>query len=136
MSTPATHPCDACDGSGAAIWLSNTFWLVEHIRRKTCSGCQWCDVGRCPICLGAGSFPDRMPARDALADAETLRLYCLLVVSPETPYDLDALVVADLVLDCHMSGLLNDSPGRREWGHIHAQDAARAAFRAVPGLRG
>lgn len=90
LSTPATHPCDACGGRGDNI-VTTAFgrrarecagkhsW--SRVARSSdrnvwiCSHCQGERVWqRCPVCLGAGSFPDRMPARDALADAETLRI--------------------------------------------------------------
>jgi hypothetical protein len=85
----------------------------------------------CPVCLGSGRISDRMPVADALADAETLRA---LMIDAE-----------------HASGRLSDVKLAQEAGndaeawsayerdalaYVYASNAARAAFRAVPGLRG
>jgi hypothetical protein len=59
----ARHACDACGGTGV-------LWCGRPHRGGRCLA----DV-RCPVCLGAGRISDRMPVADAIADAETLRLY-------------------------------------------------------------
>jgi len=107
----STHPCDACGGRGsyyaAQLTSSRTVWT------------------RCPVCLGAGQFPDRMPVADAVADAETLR--------PWIPYThwLFTPAVANVIR------YSRGSRGRAaEYAAFDAVAAARAAFRAVPGLRG
>ena len=102
MSTPATHQCDACGGTGGLLelpevnsrsrgWKRAKWFVCEDCYdqdtmseydlyrvpyRDTSGECAACKepFTPCPVCLGAGSFPDRMPAADALADAETLRL--------------------------------------------------------------
>lgn len=94
-----THPCDACGGFAylcGGCSGGGRYWDIRHS----------CVRVACPVCLGAGSFPDRMPARDAVADAETLQ-----TVGPRII-------------------------GREPYTVIEAIRFARAAFRAVPGLRG
>lgn len=71
---------------------------------------------RCEVCLGASRISDRMPVSDALADAETLRRELGPSVQIGNRY----------------LGLLDDP---RQSGKV-ARVVARAAFRAVPGLRG
>lgn len=68
----------------------------------------------CPVCLGSGTISDRMPVADAVADAETLR--------------------ANNYLDGVSSDCLR-APMSTLWSYIDARGSARAAFRAVPGLR-
>ena len=100
----ASHPCAACGGSG----------LVP----RYFEGQQY----MCPVCLGAGSISDKMPARDAVADADTLTS-CLIAYGNAwkarallnwTTWPLNSAVI----------------------DYYDAIHAARAAFRAVPGLRG
>ncbi len=146
MSAPATHPCDACGGTGTAIEYA--YEPARHSARfqhhPACEAfvpgsvfaCE-CPPPPCPVCLGAGSFPDRMPARDALADAETLRGFC-----DENIYSRDFPLFSSYPLiaiwKCGNSGWTVRSINRRReyeaWSRAECQ--ARAAFRAVPGLRG
>lgn len=105
-----TRACAACGGSGM-IW-------------------QWCDKSRtrdervvCPVCLwrNNGRISDRMPAADAMADAETLRLHGM-------PGDIREYgATAALLL--YTTEMVDAAPH-------YARLEARAAFRAVPGLRG
>lgn len=88
----------------------------------------------CPVCLGAGQLSDRMPARDAVADAETLRFIAAAsdysvefqtwIGSPSTLALNRAVMNADMAIH----GAVDFS---RERGELAAHDA----FRVVPGLR-
>lgn len=157
----STHPCDACSGTGShsltvaygdvrpgdRIWnrhgYSSPIGHWTEVLTVTCDGPQhglttrdgykqwgWSHEGlgvqrSCPVCLGAGRFSDRMPARDALADAETL-LSALKVCKHDT-------------VQCYVDGAwasARASAGEIEPSGMWAERAARAAFRAVPGLRG
>lgn len=75
----------------------------------------WRLVKDCPVCLGSGRVEAKPSVRDALADAETLR--------------------ANNYLDGVSSDCLR-TPMSALWSYIDARGSARAAFRAVPGLRG
>ncbi len=57
--TDASHVCGACGGTGH--FAAHGHW-TEPLNIPTC-----------PVCLGAGRISDRMPAADAMADAETGR---------------------------------------------------------------
>lgn len=116
MSASATHPCDACGGTG-----------VGSDREPI--GVPGFVAMRCAICRGAGSFPDRMPIADAVADATTLWLVSLNIYR-DNPEPFEALERARLLI-CHAiaDASVVDPLGR-------TKNAARAAFRAVPGLRG
>jgi hypothetical protein len=116
-----TRDCRACGGTGEPVCS----WCSEGIHYTTNFGCtdsaHWPETA-CPVCLGSGRVEDRIPASDAVADAETLRL------------------VADGKVATLLRGAEN---GRRSvaieyayHGQGVAKGAARAAFRAVPGLRG
>ncbi len=67
----------------------------------------------CPVCEGSGTVDAKASRADALADAESLRGNTVL----------DGVAV-DLYEE-----LIN-------WNYTDARGAARAAFRAVPALRG
>jgi hypothetical protein len=110
-----THACDACGGSEVM--------LLPCDPNCACGGEAYFD---CPVCLGAGSFPDQMPVADAVADAETLRvLLPHRLMLTDLPY-LHVRCSADIPAweDAENTAC--------EW----SRSAARAAFRAVPGLRG
>ena len=133
MSTPATHPCDACGGTGEAGACGR-----DHGSGccKLHNGClceqpwEWIRVNgaSCPVCLGAGRFPDRMPVKDAVADAETLWLVSLNLYR-DNPEPFETLERARLLI-CHA---IADASVVDPLGRV--KNAARAAFRAVPGLR-
>lgn len=72
----------------------------------------------CPVCLGAGRISDKMSVRDAVADAETL-----------------GTEIAEASYLVRTLGLLHKRTGELA-AVLYARGAARAAFRAVPGLRG
>jgi hypothetical protein len=81
----------------------------------------------CRICLGSGRISDRIPAADALADAETLRLcdpYAGGITYLDTQEELGRMLRLEL---------------RRKDEARAVKDAvlmAHYAFLAVPGLRG
>ena len=117
------HECSACSGSGIEGWEGG-------------SGCP----GRCFACDGAGHISDRMPAADAMADARTLwheadRRGTLDPISKALG---NAATYGDTV-----ASLLQRVWPQSELGSTvlvaaagaGAEKAARAAFRAVPGLR-
>lgn len=141
MNETSFHKCDACGGSG----------FVKPRRRAGVpfSGTRY-DQQPCPVCLGRGEHPNRMPVADAVADAETLRRYLRLLSGRNSEckpaiwfevavrygqqtrrYIEDALVVPRPLYD-------RDGPSERLYLAIQrtTQGGARAAFRAVPGLRG
>jgi hypothetical protein len=76
---------------------------------------------------------------DAMADAETLRLWAASRPMPIDDFDWFAYPAEVAVLRCVVT---TDPGGAGLWNYrpeTHAEDvcrAARAAFRAVPGLRG
>lgn len=152
-----SHPCDACGGTGedssaidrAAERLFDDLGVPEHqarcypswpgnhivrlvAQRLSDGKCATCVVdAECPVCLGAGSFPDRMPARDAVADAETL--YGIAYAEALAERERDAVF-------CHLYSAREAGRmaigGARDFAGERGELAARAAFRAVPGLRG
>lgn len=111
MSESKQHKCDACGGTGDELEPFNGLPYA------------------CDVCLGAGTISDVMPARDAVADAETLRASIPAAVFPPKTGN-----------DFRTANLLTFVP---EWDRDYSQivsfvarEDARAAFRAVPGLRG
>jgi hypothetical protein len=112
-----TRPCRACGGTGCAEFLSFS---------RPC--CLACDGTGCPICLacdGTGRIEDTgyMPASDAQADARTL----IESLDGERALGLRRLRTA--LQDARNWGAC------MSWSDHAATMAARAAFRAVPGLR-
>jgi hypothetical protein len=101
-----TRPCKGCDGSGAAPKRFDPVW-------------PFADPKHCPACLGSGRVTDGPYRRDAEVDAETLRPTGMLW---ETQGWVSSAVVQD--------------PRFPERAIACYRRAARAAFRAVPGLRG
>lgn len=114
--------CAACDGTGR-----QPAWC------EPCASYHGMDR-RCAACTGTGRILESIPASDAIADAETL------FSAARVHYD---YVSGEFVLNV----LNEDAMTARLWqagllGHYisyecadSARDAARAAFRAVPGLR-
>jgi hypothetical protein len=89
----------------------------------------------CPVCQGSGRISDVMPAADAMADAETVRLAAKR--RPGLRSDVrHASYYGARVLDytCDRDDIGDVDPADVAAGY--AQTAARAAFRAIPGLRG
>lgn len=146
----ASHACDACGGAGGDHWVVRYWHDGQPVfelgfsdeatarreqdyldragwGRVTCSPVE--TPSPCPVCRGAGRISDRMPAADAVADAETLRL-ALKITKSGNPdcYVKGGFAVAALVHPGVVHQLDAAVP--------YAIEAARAAFRAVPGLRG
>jgi hypothetical protein len=122
-----SRPCSACDGEG--------FFVIR------CCGGTCSDGGarfeECEACEGMGRVEDRIPARDAELDAETLELLVSVprrLLSARRRRLADNLITAAYALpaewlrDPAFSGFM---AARAE----DARKAARAAFRAVPLLR-
>lgn len=115
------HTCDACDGIGMVF-------DELHFHPD------------CPVCLGSGTISDRMPVADALADAETLHLNAIPSDNDECTlaqgFGLQARFwIKDSLSKCsRWTG--DDYAESQDRAKTKACAAARAAFRAVPGLRG
>lgn len=149
QTVSASHPCDACEGSGAVGCASCRITadldvLAAFGLCATCADLEadGYDVGRlattppCPVCLGAGSFPDCMPARDALADAETLRAYVSAAMSNQG-YSTSNVGRASRWTWTGMEYWRSRGEYPDEFlAAAMIRKAAHAAFRACPGLRG
>ena len=110
------HKCAACGGSGRKFLPPKEGSTHQPNGRHI----------KCPTCLGSGRISDRMPVADAMADAETLRVHTARLLGGGHAWAaLQHGVIAE----------------RRAWqgktaeAASFAREAARAAFRAVPGLR-
>jgi len=105
-------------------------------RERFCEGCCGGQRGPCGACIGRGVVSDRIPAADALADAETLRRVVRALPLPIDAWDL--IAIPDLgALRC---GIACDptrpfSATAAEFAS-DAQASAHLAFSAVPGLKG
>jgi hypothetical protein len=96
--------CQACDGTGRVPWRM------------------------CAACRATGRISERIPASDAIADAETLARNVCVGPHGESCSSLceaDASEYADS--DSRVPGCIPTN---------HYAAAASAAFRAIPGLRG
>lgn len=107
------HKCSACDGIGM---------IFDESRNHP----------DCQVCLGAGRISDRMPAKDAVADAETLFNAVSSHVMAWAWQDLVFLSYAPQ----YAAESIHYGMGDPQDGAELARLAARAAFRAVSGLRG
>jgi hypothetical protein len=110
VSAP-TRECRGCDGRAWSLPYD-----TEHIGWSACPDC--------PICLGSGQVEAKPSVRDAEADAETLR--GMTHTKPATNMTRQGIARAGLGIAFET---VHDGPAL-------VQNAARAAFRAVPGLRG
>jgi hypothetical protein len=125
----ASHPCDACGGSG-----------VVDARGAGRSGPV---ITSCPVCQGSGRISDRVPVSDSLADADALRLCASRLYGKGCQgFVRNRLIEADMY-GCEARGWSKQEPVGRYAGWDtaaiaadKAKRAARAAFRACPGLRG
>lgn len=125
-----THECSACDGTGCELCCFDHDHCGNTSRFADC-----CRI--CPVCLGSGVISDAMPVSDALADAETLRLEAeVRWYAPRQRYEGIGARTARWIDDAADIGRRLRAGNDTTW--IAAMDAlfsARAAFRAVPGLR-
>ena len=129
-----SHDCAACGGK-----------CLDQRHETPCEGhatCTACaeECAPCSVCGGSGRISDVMPVKDAIADAETLR-YGSSEMRLDPAYDYAPVVIAtfEAVIGARQCGqrartLVDGGFWAGVWGY--ARDAARAAFRAVPGLRG
>ncbi len=110
-----------------------------------CKGCNGARIvwrggaygnGPCPACCGSGSVTRTIPVADAMADAETLRRVALVTSSYRTRDRRTALGRAEAYGS--LAGVVAnlDLESGPKQSQKCAIEAARAAFRAVPGLRG
>jgi hypothetical protein len=115
--------CKACDGTGCV-------YAPEHDLCVT-----YDHAYRCEPCLGSGQVSERIPAADALADAETLRL----IARDSLPHLWDGRsgkLTARRVVSAGWSGEhATWNLGSEFLALAYAMEAAEYAFRAVPGLR-
>lgn len=84
----------------------------------------------CPVCLGTGRVEDRIGVEDAVADARTLQGVAWDLPKPHISNTLRKarFFGRQVVAEIEIGG---------DWGlGVLAMSAARAAFRAVPALRG
>lgn len=75
-----------------------------------------------------------MPARDAVADAETLRLNPSMVIEAGERFWWPGNDVTSLLAEAHWQAYMAIN-GALDFAQERGELAARAAFRAVPGLR-
>lgn len=126
--------CNGCDGSGY-VHRPDFFSDMPHTSHAaTC----WCGATECESCLGTGRVVDHIPAADAVADAETLRaaFWDEGGGAEWTDAPRGMLVNALRASDYGEASIAETCPaGRIQVVYAHAAAAARAAFRAVPGLR-
>jgi len=118
-----TRACRGCDGSG---------FDYKHPDLSTFDSFE-----DCMVCGGTGRVEAKPPVSDALADAETLRRFCdANLYSRDFPLFSSYPLIA--IWKAGNSGWTRRSINRgREheaWSRTECQ--ARAAFRAIPGLRG
>jgi len=119
----ASHRCDTCQGSG----LSDAFVSVSI------SGAMY----RCFVCNGSGTLPDQMPVADALADAEMLLAAAFALEDRRSRYAYDSGLVSRIdLLEAQGEAFRAINPAWSGEESKHGSMAARAAFRAVPALRG
>lgn len=110
------RPCRACDGRG----LNHAGNYYEVTPADICAACD-----------GSGRIEERIPASDAIADAETLQRWGTFS---------DDFVDASGFGACVVRGIndMEDGCGCfvcRRYIYNDALEAARSAFNAVPGLR-
>lgn len=115
--------CKACEGTGSQNPRfrhrgGETAWRESRAGQA------------CLACIGTGRVTERIPASDAIADAETLRRNSRLPGSGPRfhwdVFDAENMAAWSFVTE-RVNGIVT--------GHPAALAAARAAFRAVPGLR-
>lgn len=118
--------CRACGGTGEMGQTTADGFTIGTI---------WRD---CPVCLGSGRISDRVSREEVMVDAETLRVY------QDEFRDVPAVwVAADAGAWAAAWTRAEDrtlfrppDAGMADRAYSSAKRAARAAFRAVPALRG
>jgi hypothetical protein len=125
-------------------------------RPKHERACQACDGTKpCVPCAGSGRISESIPASDAIADAETLLRVASVTADSGYRRCVDGtndkrtplgraqaegscaaaiFRTANTYLAANAGHLLSEQAPKL--AHRYANDAARAAFRAIPGLRG
>jgi hypothetical protein len=109
-----TRECRGCSGTGCK------YPLCEGRRGRLILNAHSVECIACPVCAGSGQVEAKPGVRDAVADAETL--------TENVDLRRIALAFRDV--------LIAREQGLPWFGARGARQAARAAFRAVPGLRG
>jgi len=118
------HECGACGGSGMKPQKADPVWPFK-------------DSKPCLVCLGSGRISDVMPVKDAMADALTATAIASHIYSVEHQTYGPAIRREALPLMWLSGGSrLPLFKTREDRNYNRALHAARAAFRAVPGLRG
>jgi len=115
---PDAHTCDACEGYGEIHRIDIPALMVPWSTAETI---------QCYVCKGVGRLSDRMPARDAIADAQTLAYFAT------TPR---ATRGVRRELDLALNEAAYETHRAVKHGEPFYRLIGRAAFRAVPGLRG
>lgn len=133
----ADHECSACFGTGEGNACGLDHGAATCSAHNCCNCEQTFDDVRlngfaCPACRGSGHISDRMPAADAMADAETLRRVARAFYRGFA-YQHSDIAKAGSLSDAAF--LADGCPGTYLGGYWSEQ-AAKKAFRAVPGLRG
>lgn len=114
---------------------------VSMAKTRECKGCDGtgenglpfgAGFDNCPACGGETVIHERIGREDAIADAETLHCNWWAAGS-ESPFVHLPLLAAENGLRAATKISLEWHMESADW---HASVAARAAFRAVPGLRG
>lgn len=149
------HECAGCGGSGPHEYgkgtrLSSAYTIgrdgkdcPSYVERGSVAYTAW-KRGRavrcCPVCLGSGRISDRMPVADAVADAETLCGIKAEDGGQERHRGRCRRWHMTLLGRAQRHGESAASYTKCDHGETSApyfsREAARAAFRAVPGLKG
>lgn len=118
-----SHVCSACGGTGCSV----------HVDHRASSQ-RVCRHAPCQVCLGAGRISDAVTREDSIADAETLRMNAAAFHSPER-FWYSGNDLTPLLAEAHWQAYMALN-GALDFAQERGELAARAAFRAVPGLRG
>lgn len=152
------HKCDACGGSGHKNGKPEWHRFAGHIAYP----CFRCGRDSCPVCLGAGTISNHtVEAEEPVLDESMTRWVEMAKNCPGFPGNLvqhnltpSEQSRADAMADAETLMLALYAPDPWSWarrfgfkgglGRVYfhgnplwrAREDARAAFRAVPGLRG
>ncbi len=144
-STGRSRECKGCGGSGAAgkqlAHSLSRFVEFEDGSLSYVPGEPYMATTACPACLGTGRVTDGPYRRDAEVDAaqtwgmahevhdDAINFCWLLLNARESGHSVKGHMA--YALASHAT----DVPQEIAWAASEARNAARAAFRAVPGLR-